>query len=278
MRDVNGVTPGYFDAMGIALVAGRTFTEADLTGPIRTVINESMAARLWPGESALGKRIAHPVDKEWQEIIGVVRDVKFASNLRNSGGGYQTYRLLAREPNDQFSVLLRSGVPPATLSDALRLAVAELDPELPVNGIRPAVQVIEQDLARYALTGWMLAGFGGLGLVLAIVGIYGVISGFVAQRKSEIGIRMALGAQRRDVLRLVLGQGFRLAVLGIAIGLVGTWWISRLWASLVPALPASEPLIAGILAILLLTTALLACWFPARRAARVDPMVALRTQ
>lgn len=274
MRDVNGVTPGYFDAMGITLVAGRTFTDADLNGPIRTVINESMAARLWPGESALGKRIAHPVDKEWQEIIGVVRDVKFASNLSNSGGGYQTYRLLVREPNDAFSVLLRCAVPPATLSDALRRAVAELDPELPVNGIRPAVQVIEQNLARYALTGWMLTGFGALGLLLAIVGIYGVISGFVAQRKSEIGIRMALGAQKRDVLRLVLGQGVRLVVFGLATGLVGTWWISRLWASLVPALPASEPLIVGVVASLLW----LACWLPARRAARMDPMVALRSE
>lgn len=278
MRDVNGVTPGYFDAMGIGLVAGRGFAATDLNGPVRTIISESMAARLWPGGSALGKRIAHPVDHEWQEVIGVVRDVKFASNLESNGGAFQTYRLLAREPDNSISIVLRCTAPPGTLTEALRRTVAELDPELPVSGISPAVQVIEQNLSKYALTGWMLLGFALLGLLLAVVGIYGIIAGFVAQRTNEIGIRMALGAQMRDVLHLVLGQGLRLALLGSIIGLAGSWWVARLLQSIVPALPPSEPLIAAGIALLLLATALLASWLPARRAARVDPMVALRAE
>jgi putative ABC transport system permease protein len=278
MRDVNGVTPGYFDAMGIGLVAGRVFAATDLNGPVRTIISESMATRLWPGGSALGKRIAHPVDHEWQEVIGVVRDVKFASNLESNGGAFQTYRLLAREPDNSISIVLRCTAPPGTLTEALRRTVAELDPELPVSGISPAVQVIEQNLSKYALTGWMLLGFALLGLLLAVVGIYGIIAGFVAQRTNEIGIRMALGAQMRDVLRLVLGQGLRLALLGCVIGLAGAWWVARLLQSIVPALPPSEPLMAAGIALLLLATALLASWLPARRAARVDPMVALRSE
>jgi putative ABC transport system permease protein len=277
-RDVNGVSPDYFDTMGITLLEGRNFTPADLTGPMKTVIGESMARKLWPGESALGKRIAHPVQKEWQEVIGVVRDVGFASNLENTSGRLQTYRLLAREPDNEISLAFRCAVPPAQLAEDLRRAVAELDPELPVNGIRPAVQVIEQNTANYSLTGWMLTAFALLGLLLAAVGLYGVISGFVAQRTNEIGIRMALGAQMRDVLRLVLKQGLGLTLLGTVIGLAGSWGVAHLLRSIVPGMPASEPLTAAAVAGLLLATALVACFLPARRATKVDPMVALRAE
>ncbi len=278
MRDVNAVSPAYFATMGIALTEGRTFVPEDITGPIRTIISESMARKLWPGETALGKRIAHPVQKEWQEVIGVVRDITFASNLESSGGRFQTYRLLAREPDNDISLAFRCAIPPATLTDALRRAVAELDPELPVNDIRPAELVIEANTANYALTGWMLTSFALLGLLLAAVGLYGVISGFVAQRTNEIGIRMALGAQIRDVLRLVLGQGLRLALLGTVIGLAGAFGVARLLHAIIPALPPSEPLIAAGITLLLLATAVLACWLPARRATKVDPMVALRAE
>jgi putative ABC transport system permease protein len=277
-RDVNGVSPDYFATMGIAVLEGRTFTPADLTGPMRTVIGESMARKLWPGESAVGKRIAHPVQKEWQEVIGVVRDVGFASNFDSPGGRMQTYRLLAREPDNDISLAFRCSVPPAKLADDLRRAVAELDPELPVNGIRPAIQVIEQNTANYSLTGWMLTAFALLGLLLAAVGLYGVISGFVAQRTGEIGIRMALGAQIGDVLRLVLRQGLGLTVLGMVIGLAGSWGVARLLHSIVPGMPASEPLTALGVALALLATALIACFLPARRATRVDPVVALRAE
>ncbi|HWA28954.1 MAG TPA: ABC transporter permease [Lacunisphaera sp.] len=278
MRDVNAVSPGYFDTMGIALVEGRTFEPGDLTGPMRTIISESMARKLWPGESPIGKRIAHPVDKKWQEVIGVVRDITFASNLESIGGRFQTYRLLAREPDNQISLSFRCAVPPETLVDPLRRAIAELDPELPVTGIRPAVQTIAENTANYTLTGWLLTAFAGLGLLLSAVGIYGVISGFVAQRTNEIGIRMALGAQLRDVLGLVLRQGLRLTVLGTVLGLAGAWGVANLLQALVPAMSGSDPFTAAGVAGILLFTAFLACWLPARRATKVDPMVALRAE
>ena len=238
-----------------------------------------MAAKLWPGQSALGKRIAHPLEpNNWQEIIGVVRDIKFASNLDNTGGRFQTYRLLAREPDNEISLVLRCAVPPETLVDAVRHAIAELDPDLPVNDLRPAVRVIEENLSNFAVTGWLLSGFALLGLLLSAVGIYGVISGFVVQRQSEIGIRMALGAQVSHVLALVLRQGLRLAVLGTALGLAGSWWVAHLLRSIAPALPAASALTALGIAALLLAVAGFACWLPARRATKVDPMVALRSE
>jgi putative ABC transport system permease protein len=278
-RDVNSVSPGYFSTMGIALKEGRDFAPTDLQGPVRTIISESMARKYWPGQSAVGKRIAHPLEPtKWQEIIGVVRDISFTSNLNNAGTRPQTYRLLAREPDRGISLALRCAVPPETLVAALRAAVAELDAEIPVTELQPATRKVEESMANYQLTGWMLTGFASLGLLLAVVGIYGVISGFVAQRTNEIGIRMALGAQNADVLKLVLRQGLRLTLLGTVFGLAGSWWIARFLHSFMPAMPAPEPLTAGIVALVLVATALIACFLPARRATKVDPMVALRAE
>ena len=162
--------------------------------------------------------------------------------------------------------------------DPLRRAVAELDPEVPVNNLKPATKVVEQSLANYQLTGRLLGAFALLGLLLAVIGIYGVISGFVAQRTAEIGIRMALGAQVRDVLQLVLNQGLRLTLLGTILGLGGSWWIARFLRTAMPAMPASEPVTALAVAFILLAAALFACWLPARRATKVDPLVALRAE
>jgi putative ABC transport system permease protein len=278
-RDVNGVSPGYFATMGIVLKEGRDFTREDLQGPTRTIVSESMARHYWPGESAIGKRIAHPLSPtDWQEIIGVVRDISFASNLENAGSRPQTYRLLAREPDRGISIALRCAVPPESLADALRRAVADLDSEVSVNDLQPASRKVQENMSNYQLTGWMLTGFALLGLLLAVIGIYGVISGFVAQRRNEIGIRMALGAQVRDVLVLVMRQGLRLTLLGTALGLLGSWWIARFLLSFMKAMPAAEPVTAVAVALLLLAVAAFACWLPARRATKVDPMVALRTE
>ena len=278
MRDVNGVSPDYFAAMGLPLIEGRTFTATDITGPTRTLISESMARQLWPGESAVGKRIAHPTGKEWHEIIGVVRDVSFPTNLDNARPRFQTYRLLAREPDNYVSVIIRSTTPPETLADAVRRTVGELDPEEPVQSLLPAVEVIRRDLSNYAVIGWLLTGFALLGLLLAAVGIFGVISGFVTQRTSEIGLRMALGAQVRDMLAMILAQGLRLTLVGVTLGLAGAFAVARLLASAVPALPSAEPITACVVALTLVATAALACYLPARRAAKVDPMVALRAE
>jgi predicted permease len=276
-RDVNFVSPEYFDTLGIGLVEGRVFEAADLTRqPMPTIINETMARQFWPGESAIGKRIAHPLVMEWQEVVGVVRDVSFATNLAEPNTRFQAYRLLAREPNRSFTVTIRSALPPETLTDAVQRAVAAIDPDQPVQEIQSASRVISRGLANFALVGSLLAGFALLGLFLAAVGIYGVIAGFVGQRINEIGIRVALGAQARDVLRLVLGQGLRLALAGVAVGLFGTYAVARLLASIAPSLPAPEVVTALAVTGVLIGCALVACWLPARQAVRVDPNVALR--
>jgi putative ABC transport system permease protein len=277
-RAVNFVSPEYFDTLGIGLVAGRAFEAADLTRePMATIVNETMARQFWPGESAIGKRIAHPMAAtEWQEVVGVVRDVTFATNLAEPDTRYQAYRLLAREPNRSFTVTIRSALPPETLTDAVQRAVTAIDPDQPVQEIQSATRVISRGLANFALVGWLLAGFALLGLFLAAVGIYGVIAGFVAQRTNEIGIRVALGAQIGDVLRLVLGQGLRLALLGTGIGVFGTYAVARVLESIAPSLPPAEPITALAVTGTLLGCALLACWLPARQAVHVDPNVALR--
>jgi putative ABC transport system permease protein len=277
-RAVNFVGPEYFDTLGIGLVEGRAFEAADLTRePMATIINETMARQFWPGESAIGKRIAHPMAAtEWQEVVGVVRDVTFATTLAEPDTRFQAYRLLAREPNRSFTVTIRSALPPETLTDAVRGVVASIDPDQPVQEIQSATRVISRGLANFALVGWLLAGFALLGLFLAAVGIYGVIAGFVGQRINEIGIRVALGAQARDVLRLVLGQGLRLALAGVAVGLAGTYAVARLLGAIAPSLPPAEPATALAVTGMLISFALLASWLPARQAVRVDPNVALR--
>jgi len=147
VRDVNGVSPDFFATMGMVLREGRTFTAADRIGPTRTIINEAMARQLWPGESAIGKHIAHPIEREWQEVIGVVSDVSFPTNLNTPRTPFQTYRLLAREPARDIALELRTSADPSAMVNAVRRAVAELDPELPVQGLGSASDTVERGLA-----------------------------------------------------------------------------------------------------------------------------------
>jgi putative ABC transport system permease protein len=278
MRLVNYVDATFFDALQLPIMEGRAFTASDINGPIRTIINASMARRFWPGESAIGKRIRHPNDTVWQEIVGVVGDVRFPTRLDEPRTQFQAYRFLAREPRRDLTITLRSTAAPETLASGLRQAINEIDPEQPVQDVRAAKEVIDRGLANLTVIGWLLSGFAALGMLLAGVGVYGVISGSVVQRTTEIGIRLALGAQIADVLRLIVGQGLKLALIGSAIGLFGAYAAARMLTSMMPALPAAEPLIAALVTVILLSVALLACWIPARKAARVDPMEALRAE
>jgi predicted permease len=278
---VNGVTPGYFETLGMRRLQGRDFNAADDTNsPAVIIINETMARHFWPGESPIGKRIGNPAadDRDWREIVGVVSDVRFAANFSQPDTRFQIYKPLAQEPRGFLVAALRSAGPTETLASSLRVAVAQIDSDQPVYEAGSARQLVERILKNYTLTGWLLASFAGLGLLLAGVGIYGMIAGFVTQRTGEIGIRMALGAQLRNVLWLVLGQGLRLAGWGTAIGLTGAFALARLLAAVAPELPASEPMTIVSVAGLLIAVALVACWLPARRAARVNPMTALRME
>jgi putative ABC transport system permease protein len=233
------------------------------------MINEAMARAFWPGASPLGQHV------DGEEVVGVVDDVRAAADPSEPDTRFQTYRPFAQAPRGTSIWVALHGT---VTADVLRRTVAEIDSDLPVNEAGPARALVDRSLVRLGAVGWLLNGFGALGLLLASLGIYGVLAGFVAYRTKEIGLRMAIGAQWRDVLWLVLGQGLRLTGFGALIGLAGAVAGARLLSSIAPELGASAPLAICGMTALLLTVAMLACWVPAHRAARIDPMTALRAE
>ncbi|MES2697128.1 MAG: ABC transporter permease [Verrucomicrobiota bacterium] len=274
------ISGSFFETLGIPLVAGRTFGAADRADSPRViVINETMARTLWPGESALGKRIGSPGDEpEWREIVGVVRDIRVAGHIGTPETSFQMYRSLTQTPVSYVTLALRTHAPPETLAAAVRQIVASIDPDQPIHDIATVRLEIDRSLANLALTGWLLTAFALLGVGLAALGIYGLISGSVIQRTHEIGIRLALGAQLRDILALFVGQGLRLTLAGTLLGLAGAFAIARLLQAIIPEIPPAESLTFATITVLLVATALLASYLPARRAAKVSPLTALRAE
>ena len=272
------VSEKHFETLGIRVREGRVFNALDTTNSPRVVIiNESMARTFWPNESSIGKRFANPGENpNWREIVGVVNDVRFPASLREPYTRFQSYEPMAQSPSSRANIALRSDVSPDALAISLRQVVTELDRDQSVHQIRAASDLIARGLGEISLLGGLLGAFAVLGLVLAAIGIYGVTSYSVVQRTGEIGIRMALGAQRHDVLWLVLRNGLRLSLLGALFGLGGAWAVSRLLAWAIPLLPARDPLMFAAVTIGLIAAALLACYIPARRATKVNPIQALR--
>ncbi len=269
IRFVNGISPGYFATLGMRLISGRDFTSNDTANqPPVVIINDTMARTFWPGESPLGKRI------DGEEIVGVVNDVRFPANPGEWKSPYQTYRPFAQAPRNWLAIAVRGNVS----GETLRKTVASIDPDQPVGEAGTARMAVASSMENWQFGGHILNCFAALGISLAALGIYGVISGFVARRTGEIGLRMALGAQIQDVLRLVFGMGLRLSLIGTLIGLLGAFGLAKLLASVLPGLPVSNPLVVLALAAVLIGITLLACWIPARRAARIDPLVALRSE
>jgi putative ABC transport system permease protein len=276
------VSLGYFDTLGIRLIAGRAFNSADTTEAARgIIINEALARRFWPNESAIGKRIGspNPNNRNWQEVIGVVNDVGFPGSLDEPYTRFQSFYPLPRNTWENVNIFLRasnSAGAPEALTSAIRGAVSELDPAVPAHQILSTRALVERAMGSVSLLGHLLGAFAALGLVLAAIGIYGVISYSVVQRTGEIGIRIALGAQTLDVLRLVLGKGARLILLGILLGFGGAYAVARFLALAIPTLPTRDPVVMAAIALALVAVALTACYLPARRATKVDPMDALR--
>ncbi|MGH9866174.1 MAG: ADOP family duplicated permease, partial [Candidatus Acidiferrales bacterium] len=271
--DFNDAGPNYFSTMQIPIVAGRDFTEQDRQGaPLVVIINQTMAQRFWPGQSALGHHISS-WDRSWT-IVGVVKDIKYHTMTEDR----EAFLYFPSLENGETAanVLIRSSGNPAGLLGEIRETAKSLDPSVMVLQAANVDELVHISLFSYRTAAALSATLGVLGLLLATIGIYGVLSYSVSQRTHEIGVRMALGAQPLDVLRLVIRQGASLVVIGIAIGLVACFVITRLMSSLLFGVSATDPVTFAAVAVLLALVALAACYIPARRAMRLDPMEALR--
>ncbi|HEX8719946.1 MAG TPA: ABC transporter permease [Pyrinomonadaceae bacterium] len=279
------VSPNYFRTLNVGVRKGREFTARDRQGaPPVVVINEAMARKYWPDEDPVGRRLAlsteayqggkFDLNGAWREVVGVVADV------RHAGLGEQpepeAYVPYLQSPNRDMTLVLRTASDPTQLAGAISRETYNIDKDQPVSNVRTMSQLLSTSLARPRFNFLLLTIFAGVALVLAAVGVYGVISYSVTQRTQEFGIRMALGAQVGDILRLVFREGMTLALVGIVIGLAGAFALTRYIASLLYGLSATDPLtFAGVSGVLALV-AVLACYFPARRAVRIDPINALR--
>ncbi len=269
------VTTDYFRSVGVKLQRGRQFTEFDREdSPPVAIINETMARRFWPGEEALGKRIIIRNDQRASEIIGVVSDVKHFGLDRETQP--EMYRPFDQVVIDVMPMVVRAQGDPASFANAVRQQAQAVDPTVAVDRIAPMRELLSDSLAQRRFTMLLLGAFAAVALLLAGVGVYGVMAYSVTQRTREIGVRLALGAQRGDVLRLVMKQGLKLASVGVAIGLLASFASARLMKDLLFGVGATDPLTFAAIALLLVFVALLACYIPARRAAKVDPMIALR--
>jgi predicted permease len=272
----NHVWPRYFETMGIALSAGRDFTmQDDKAGARPVIVNESFARRFFPGQSALGKRLRQGgPDNPFWEIVGVARDSKYMS-LGEDPQPF-VYFPMMRDYLGTTALVVRATGDPQKLLAALRHEVRQLDAHLPVYDVKTMREHMRLSLFPLRAGAWVAGGFALLALLLAGLGLYGVMSYATGQRTRELGIRIALGAQGRAVLWLVIRQGMMLALLGLLLGLAGAWALTRLMTSVLYGVSATDIVTFASVTLLLALVVLLACWIPARRATKVDPMVALR--
>lgn len=277
----NAVSPDLFHTMEIPVLKGRPFDAHDvMTARNVIIINETLARRYFPGEDPIGKRMTlndetpNPKEEDWATIVGVVKDTKPRELNRESPA--EMYMPFAQDSHRSMALMIRTLNNPKSVVAAVRREVQALDPSLPVYSVRTMESVISESIATPRFRTSLLGVFAVVALILAMVGIYGVMSYAVTQRTHEIGIRMAVGARGRDVLRMIVGNGMRLALTGLVIGLTGAWAVTRFMKSLLFGVPATDLFTFGMVSILLLVVALLACYAPARRATRVDPLVALR--
>jgi len=268
----------YFRTIGVPLIAGRFFSAEDHPGtPNVVLINRSMAERYWPGESAVGKRFtfaSQPQEKDWNTVAGVVGDVKDFPYSPAAEPAF--YWPMTQEPTREMILAVRANADPSQLVEAVRGEVRAIDKDLPLAEVKTLETIAATAVAGQRFTLWLVGLFALTALLLSAIGIYSVLSYLVAQRTHEIGVRMALGAKRRDVLRLLIGQGMSLAFLGVTLGLVASFGLTRLLKNLLFNVSATDPLTFAAIVLLLTTVALLACFIPAWRATKVDPLVALR--
>lgn len=275
-------TPDYFPTLKIPLIQGRYFSERDTAdAPGVVIIDEGLARKYWPNEDPIGKRISFEGSDEgrrWRQVVGIVGHVKHEGLEGESRVQYYLPFLQPpwQRPRRDMFVVVRSASEPAGLAAPVRSAIKKLDRDLPVFRVSTMERLVSDSLAARRFSTFLLGAFAGLALLLAAVGIYGVTAYSVTQRTQEVGLRMALGAQRSDVLRLVVARGMLLTIVGLFVGLAGAFALTRLMSTLLFGVGTTDPTTFAGVPVFLLFTSFLACYLPARRATKVDPMVALR--
>ena len=273
------VTPDYFRTMGIPILEGRDFTDADSKSHMVTIVDQTLARRYWPDQSAIGHRVRYgpPEDKEpWHTIVGVVGDIR--GERLQSRGEPNVYIPNGEHPRGGMTVVLRTSGDPSNYVSSLRGKVAAVQPEAPVSAARSMEDVIGIDIWLPRFFTILFAVFAGIALALASVGLYGVMSYMVAQRTHELGVRIALGASGLEVQRMVIRQGMRLALTGVVLGAIAALALTRLMANQLFGVSPNDALTFGGVSAVLIVVALLASYLPARRATRVDPLIALRCE
>jgi len=271
------ISPDYFKVLQASLLRGRSFSEGDEDGkPLVAIIDESTAHKYWPSSDPLGRRVRFGRDstKPWRTVVGIVKDI------RNDGldidGVPHIYVSTYQDSSKRLSVVLRTSLPATLLEPQIRHEIQSIDPGLPVFGVSSMNGVLDRSLASRRFSADLVGGFAGLAVLLASIGIYGLLAYMVGQRSREIGIRMALGARRDDILRMFLRKGVALAGVGIVAGVVFSAFTASMMASLLYGVRPHDPVVFLIVPLLLLAVAALASYFPARRATNVNPMFALR--
>jgi predicted permease len=274
----NAVDPSYFDTMRIPIMRGRSFAESDGEGaPLVAIVNETMAARFWPSEDPIGKRFSTSgAAGPFVEVVGLTKTGKYQTIAEDPQPFF--YTPLAQNFISKRALQIRTLMAPESLAPSVKEEIFQLAPDVSIVDMQTMKQSLEGGFGFFAfrLAAVLAAAMGVIGLVLAVVGVYGVVSFAASQRTREIGIRVALGANPADILNLVLRQGVLLVIAGVMAGMIAAWGVARTMGHLLVGISPSDPLTYASVAILLAVVALAACWIPARRAMRVDPMVALR--
>ena len=275
------VSPGYFETLGVTLAAGRTFTDHDhADATLVTIVNETFARDAWPGQDPLGRRIRFGGQQSrapWLTVIGVVQDLRRSDDVRRVVRP-EVYMCTLQNPPRSQLLLVRTATDPDVIVASVRREVQAINPQLPLFGVGTLEGQISETLATPRFRAVLLAGFAVIALLLATIGIYGVTAHAVGQRTHEVGIRMALGAGRRDVLALIVVQHLRPALVGAAIGVVGAIVLGQSLRTLVYGVRATDPITFIAMAVVLVSVTVVACWIPALRATRVDLLVALRAE
>lgn len=271
MTGIQIATPDYFRAMGVSFLAGRDFTPQEESV---LIVNEASAKKFWPGENPLGKRVRFQPNADWTTVVGVVADMKSLGLTAEQK--IEMFLPLGQDTFRSGFVIVRTNVGTETMVPSLRAAVLAIDKNMAIFNIRTLEKLVSDSIAQPRFNMVLLGIFAGLALILASVGIYGVMSYSVTQRTQELGVRMALGAQRRDIFSLVLKQGIILALIGVGIGLAGAIGLSKVLASVLYGISATDPITFISVAVIIVAVALIACFFPARKATKVDPLTAMR--